>query len=114
MRTPVIPASLCTLLLLAPAALAADDPIAAKIKTAGGADKYNADAVVVLVETDVTVQPSGIGEATYRRVVKILRDGGIRSEAVQRFNFDPTTNEFEARWVRRDLEAVFFESTRAP
>src|SRR5262245_31945209 len=96
---PIVALSLLAA-LTSPLLLADDDRIAAKIKAAGGADKYNADVVVVLDETDVTVQPSGIGAATYRRVVKILRDGGSRSEAVQQFTFDPTTNVFEPKSVR--------------
>ena len=48
----------------------------ARLAKVGDADKYNADAVVVLDSTDVDVQPNGIGVAHYRRIVKILRGRG--------------------------------------
>jgi hypothetical protein len=57
----------------------------ARIAAAGDAEKYNADAVVVLDATDVTVRDNGIGIARQHRIVKILRDGAIRSQAVQTF-----------------------------
>ena len=51
------------LLGAAPPRAWADDDIKAKIAAAGDAAKHNADSVVVLDETDVTVRPSGIGTA---------------------------------------------------
>jgi hypothetical protein len=92
-------AALFTAAFIAPS-VRADDLLAAKIKAASGAEKYDAEAVVVLDETRVTVRPDGIGEAVYCRAVKVLRETGARREAVQRFTFDPTTNVFEARAVR--------------
>ena len=82
--------------------LHADDTldIKARIAAAGDAEKYNADAVIVLDATDVTVQDNGIGIARRHKVVKILRDGAIRSQAVQRFSFDPHTNNLELVAIR--------------
>src|SRR5262245_43181947 len=77
-----------------------DGEIRSRIASAGDAAKYDADEVIVLDETDVTVLPSGVGVATQRRVAKVLRDGAIRSEAVQRFGYDPTTNRVELKTVR--------------
>ncbi len=78
----------------------AADPIQAKIAAAGDAAKHNADAVVVLDETTVTVRPSGIGTAREHVVTKVLRDAAIRSLAVQVFPFDPHTNRLELVTVR--------------
>ncbi|MGD8452304.1 MAG: DUF3857 and transglutaminase domain-containing protein [Phycisphaerae bacterium] len=82
-------------LLLCPPALRADDDLRAKIEAAGDAEKWNADVVYVVDDKDVTVMPNGLGIATEHKVVKILRDGGIRSQAVQRFPFDPHTNRLD-------------------
>ena len=87
-------------LLLSPQALSADDDVQAKIEAAGDAEKWNADVVVVLDEKDVTVMPNGLGVATEHKVVKVLRDGGIRGQAVQKFLFDPFTNRLELVAVR--------------
>jgi hypothetical protein len=78
----------------------ADDDIKAKIAAAGDAAKHNADAVVVLDETDVTVRPSGIGTARSHVVTKILREAAIRGQSVQVFQFDPNTNRLELVAVR--------------
>ncbi|MCK6483984.1 MAG: DUF3857 and transglutaminase domain-containing protein [Phycisphaerae bacterium] len=97
-------ASLAALLTAAcalPAAAAArDDDVRARLANVGDAQKYDADVVVVLDETDVTVRPNGIGEARTRRIVKVLRDGGVRNQSVHRFDFDPTTNTLELKRVR--------------
>jgi len=86
---------------LAPALHADDlDDIKARIAAAGDAEKYDADAVVVLDATDVTVQPNGIGIARRHKVVKILRDAAIRSQAVQRFGYEPNTNKLDMVAVR--------------
>jgi hypothetical protein len=101
---------------LAPALHAGDvDDIKARIAAVGDAEKYDADAVVVLDATDVTVQPNGIGVARRQRVVKVLRDGAIRSQAVQRFGYEPNTNKLDmvaVRVYRADgsLEEVPIES----
>lgn len=63
-------------------------------------EKYDADVVVVLDHTDVTVQSNGIGESTSRVVTKVLREGGIRGQSVRQFDFDPTTNRLEVNAVR--------------
>lgn len=76
------------------------DDIKARIAAAGDADKYDADAVVVLDATDVTVRPNGIGVARRHKVVKILREAAIRSQAVQRFGYDPHTNRLDMVAVR--------------
>lgn len=76
------------------------DDARARLASVGDAGKYDADVVVVLDETQVVVQPNGIGEARQRTLTKVLRDAGARSQAVQRFNFDPTTNRFALNSVR--------------
>ncbi len=76
------------------------DDVKARIAAAGDAEKYDADAVVVLDATDVTVQPNGIGVARRHKVVKILRDGAIRSQAVQRFGYEPNTNKLDMVTLR--------------
>jgi hypothetical protein len=83
-------------------ALHADDidEVKARIAAAGDADEYKADAVVVLDAKDVTVQPNGIGVARHQRVVKVLRDAAIRSQAVQRFGYEPNTNKLAVIAVR--------------
>ena len=87
-------------LAVAGLALAGDDKVKAKIAAAGDADKYHADLVVVLDHTDVTVKPNGLGVAKSHRVVKVLREGGIRSQAVQKLPFDPDTNRLDLIAVR--------------
>ena len=87
-------------LLVCPQAVRADGDIRAKIEAAGDAEKWDADVVVVLDEKDVTVRANGLGVATTHQVVKVLRDGGIRSQGVQRFPFDPHTNRLELIAVR--------------
>ena len=83
-----------------PPGLANGDDIRAKIAAAGDAADYDADVVVVLDTEDVVVAPSGLGAATHHRVVKVLRDGGIRSQSVQRFPFDPYTNRLDLLAIR--------------
>lgn len=72
----------------------------ARIAAAGDAEQYDADAVVVLDATDVTVLPNGIGIAKRHKIVKILRDAAIRGQAVQRFTYDPNTNRLELIAIR--------------
>ncbi len=72
--------------------------IAAKIKAAEG-DHDGAECVVVYEETQVEVAASGLGTNTHRRVVKILKDGGIRNQSTQRWRYDPLTNELELKAV---------------
>lgn len=84
---------------------AAADPfspeqIRAKTAAAGDAARHNSDTVVVLSDTLVRVRPSGIGTARVQRVVKVLREGGVRSESVQVFPFDPHTNRLDLLTVR--------------
>ncbi len=76
------------------------DEVKAKIAAAGDAAKHNSDVVVVLEATDVRVRPSGIGTARTQRVTKVLREAGIREQAVQVFTFDPNTNRLEVFAVR--------------
>lgn len=83
----------------AAAATLTPDEVKSRI-AAVDATKYNADVVVVLDDTEVAVAPSGIGDATTQRIVKIARDGGVRSQSVQRFGYDPTTNRFTLVAVR--------------
>lgn len=65
-----------------------------------GESKYDADEVVVLDDIDVLVRPTGIGETTTQRIVKILREGAIRGESIQRFDYDPTTNSLALKSLR--------------
>jgi hypothetical protein len=81
-------------------ALKADDQIRAKIAAAGDAERWKADIVAILEETDTTIMPNGLGVATHYRLLKILRDGGIRSQSVQRFPFDPHTNRVDLLSIR--------------
>jgi len=78
----------------------ADDDVKTRIAAAGGTDRYDSDVVVVLDHKDVNVRPNGLGVAREHRVVKILKDGGVRSESVQRFPFDPNTNRLDLKAVR--------------
>lgn len=82
--------------------LPADDveAVKARIAAAGDADTYDADIVVVLDATDVTVRSNGIGVARRQRVTKVLRDGGIRGQSVQQFTFDPHTNRLDLIAIR--------------
>jgi hypothetical protein len=94
------------LLLAAPATAGAGselfspDQIRGRIAAAGDAARHNSDTVVVLSDTLVRVRPSGIGTARVQKVVKVLREGGIRSESVQVFPFDPHTNRLDLLTVR--------------
>lgn len=76
------------------------DDVKARIAAAGDADRHDADLVVVFDHTDVRVRRNGIGTARGHKVVKILREGGIRSQATQRFLFDPHTNRLELVAIR--------------
>lgn len=76
------------------------EDVKARLAATGAADQFNADAVIVFEHIDVTVRPNGIGETTTRRVTKVLREGAIRGQAVQRFDFDPTTNRLTIPVVR--------------
>lgn len=95
---------LSAVMLILPRSVRAAQPettdLAIRIAAAGDAAKHNADAVIVLDETRVTVRPNGIGEAESRRVTKILREVAIRSQCVHRFEFDPNTNTFVIKAVR--------------
>ena len=82
-------------------AAAGDDDLTARIAAAGDAEKYpSADCVVVLDDSQVTVRPNGLSTTERRYVLKILTDKGIRSQAVQTFDFDPFTNQFQVKRVR--------------
>ncbi len=89
-------------IVLALAATAPADDLRGRL-VAVTSEKYASDTVVVLSDTEVTVQPSGIGVTRTREVVKVLREGGVRGQAVRRFEFDPTTNRIciEALRVHR-------------
>ena len=78
----------------------ADDDVKARIAAAGDAEKYHSDLVVVLDAKDVRVRPNGIGTARNHRIVKILRDGGIRRESTQILPFDPDTNRLDLIAIR--------------
>lgn len=98
-RNPV-PAFLLAAAIVGVAFAATDrDAVRAKVAAVDTA-RYDADTVVVLEQTNVTVRPNGIGVAEMQRVVKIGREGGIRGESVQRFSFDPTTNRLTPVAVR--------------
>lgn len=90
---------IAALLVALPGAVRADDDIAGKIAAAKG-DFDGADYVVVFDATDVTVAESGIGTNVQTRVVKILKDAGVRGQSIQRWGFDPATNTLEVKSVR--------------
>lgn len=73
--------------------------VAAKVAAADG-DYGDADYVVVYETTDVHVADDGLGTNTHTRVVKILTDGGIRSQSTRRWRYDPLTNELELKAIR--------------
>lgn len=84
-----------------PAVRAEDvEAIKARLAAVGGADKYDSAVVVVLDGTEVVIRDNGIGVATKQRVVKILRESAIKSEAVQTFTYDPHTNRLDLIAVR--------------
>lgn len=93
------------------------ESIRERLQAAGGAEVYDANAVVVLDSTEVVVRPDGIGVFTVQKLTKVLREGGIRRESIQRFNFDPHTNRLRIvalRVYRADgaVEEVPAESFR--
>jgi hypothetical protein len=95
--------ALIPLLLMAACSTAAARDACPDLKSklsAVDASKYDADAVIVLDDTDVSVQPNGIGAARTTMLTRILREGGIRGQSVQRFDYDPTTNRLEVHAVR--------------
>ena len=80
---------------------ATDAEVAEKVKAAGEADDYDgAERVVVLEESDCTVMPSGVAETITRRVVKLLKPAGVKTETIQRFDFDPDTTRITVVAVR--------------
>lgn len=80
---------------------AADDDLAARIAAAGDTSKYpSAACVVVLDDWQVDVRPNGLATTEQRQVLKILTDAGVRSQAVQVFDFDPVTNRFQVKRIR--------------
>src|SRR5207237_2095434 len=84
--------------LLASGPTRADD-IAAKIAAAKGT--YDgADYVVVFHANDISVADSGIGTNQCTRVIKVLTDAGIKSQSVQHWDFDPTTNTQDLKSIK--------------
>jgi hypothetical protein len=80
---------------------ATPDEIKSMIAQAGDTDKYSgADIVYVLDEADVYVQDSGLATTESCQVIKILTDAGIRSQCIQRFDFDPATRRVTVRSAR--------------
>lgn len=71
-----------------------------RLAETGDAAKYDAESVTVLEDIDVLVRPTGIGETTTQRIVKVLRESAIRGQAVQRFDYDPTTNTLALKALR--------------
>lgn len=91
-------------LFLISSAIAADpkpsaDDIAAKVAAAKG-EFDGADFVVVFDATDITVADDGMGSAVNTRVVKILKEGGAKSQCRQIWDFDPATNALTVERVR--------------
>lgn len=78
----------------------APDDIKSRIAATGDAEKHKSDVVQVIDYTDVIVRSNGIGTARHQVVTKVLKDGGIRSQAAQRFPFDPHTNRLDLIAVR--------------
>ncbi|MHC5110627.1 MAG: DUF3857 domain-containing protein, partial [Planctomycetota bacterium] len=72
-----------------------------RIKRAGGADDYpGANSVVVLDDLVVSIDKGGLATTDRTRVIKILRDAGIKDNAVAKFDFDPNTNRFQIRGIK--------------
>ncbi len=104
--TTLLPAARMTALMLfaCSGVLAANpklptDDIPAKI--AAVKDKFEgSDYVVVLDATDITVADDGMGTAVNTRVVKILTEGGAKSQCRQVWDYDPATNVLNVERVR--------------
>jgi hypothetical protein len=80
---------------------ASAEQIAAAIKKTGDAKAFkDADVVYVLDEADVLVQPSGLATTESCQVIKLLTPAGIKSQSVQRFDFDPATRRVTVRSIR--------------
>ena len=77
-----------------------------KITKLADADWYGeAECVVVLDNSDATVDDIGLATTDRQLVVKILKESGIKSQAVHVYGYDPLTNIFDvtaARIYRRD------------
>lgn len=84
-----------------PPVAATDEEIKEMISAAGDTEDYDGAAVVyVLDEADIYVQDSGLATTVSCQVIKILTDGGIKSNSVVRREFDPATNRVTIKAVR--------------
>ena len=90
-----------TAFLANPATAQTDEQIQELIEKAGGKDDYaDASRVIVFDKTDVDVEESGLSHTRRHVLRKILTDGGVLGEAVQRFNYDPASNFIRIESIR--------------
>ncbi len=67
----------------------------------GDAKQYDGhDVVYVLDEADVYVQKSGLATTESCQVIKILSESGVKSQSMQRFDFDPDTRRVTIKSIR--------------
>jgi hypothetical protein len=80
---------------------ATDEEIADMIASSGQKEDYDdADMVYLLDEADVYVRASGLATTESRQVIKILTDAAVKSQAVQRLEFDPDTYRVTVRSIQ--------------
>ncbi len=60
----------------------------------------NADLVYLLDEADVYVQPSGLATTESCELIRIMSPAGVRSQSVQRFDYDPATRRVTIEALR--------------
>jgi len=71
---------------------ATEEEIKELIAAAGDTEDYEkADLIYVLDEADVYVQKTGLATTEACQVVKVLTDGGVKSQSVLRWEFDADT-----------------------
>ncbi|NMC00281.1 MAG: DUF3857 and transglutaminase domain-containing protein [Thermoanaerobaculaceae bacterium] len=73
-------------------------------------DKYpDADAVIVLDETKVDVEESGLSHVYKRQVVKLLTEEGCKNYSTFRLDYDPASSYAEIKSIKvikKDKEAI--------
>ena len=80
---------------------ATDEQIAQIIKDSGKSKDYgDADWVYLLDEADIYVRSTGLATTESRQLIKVLTDKGVKSQSVQRWEFDPDTYRVNITAVR--------------
>jgi hypothetical protein len=78
-----------------------DDGIRALVADTRERDEFDgADYVVLLDEADVYVRPSGLATTQQCLVTRVLTEGGVRAQCVQRFDYDPDTRRVSVERLR--------------